>query len=162
MGGTLIFDPVNPNTVLTTVDNNGSSENVATSTDGGTTWAAVPSNVVADVYTPTFSLDSLMNPPVIYALESGNLAVRSTDFGNSWTALGISEMPSADPEFADSAFTATSWSPDGGITWTPVFTNNFRVSPSTPPETVVATSGSPQYLFLPSQTRGLLRINLGP
>ena len=161
IGASVVFDPNNPNILLTTVDNNGTSENLAKSTDGGTTWAATPSNV----WWP-FSLDARSNPAVIYAEEvnssSQGVGAKSADFGTSWTALGISDMPVADPNVANSVFTTTSWSPDGGVTWTPVFTNSLGMDPYSPSSALVAAPGSPQYLFWPSRTKGLLRLVVGP
>ncbi len=178
IGASVIFDPNNPNVLLTTVYNNGSSENLAKSTDSGTTWTATPSAVMGP-----FSVDARSNPSVIYSVEQltttgPSVGVKSTDFGATWTPLNINSATSlanilspplvlvADPSTPNSVFSITSWSPDAGVTWYPLLTNGLGQTAVAIgfgfDEGPVIAPSNPQVMFVTSWTNSLLRFVVGP
>ena len=121
VGGCIAVNPQNPQMLLIA-----DAAGLAISTDGGNTWTETASQT-----TCPFSVHAKANPFIVYALGT-NGAVKSTDFGETWTALNIRANVVADPSTANSAFAVGgeggSWSPDAGTTWYSLLTNGWGES----------------------------------
>ena len=166
VGGCIAVNPQNPQMLLIA-----DAAGLAISTDGGNTWTETASQT-----TCPFSVDAKANPFIVYALGT-NGAVKSTDFGETWTALNIRANVVADPSTANSAFAVGgeggSWSPDAGTTWYSLLTNGWGESSLEPggfEGSGVWASGagmtiapsSPQVMFVASWTNSLWSFVVGP
>jgi hypothetical protein len=168
VGGCLAINPQNPKMLLIA-----EGAGLATSTDGGNTWVETASPVSCP-----FSVDAKSNPTIIYATEPNYAAgtataVRSIDFGKTWTTLSISGPLIADPSTANSVFSVNSWSPDAGTTWYPLLSNGLGQSLLEPGgwETygawasgggMIIAPSSPQVMFVASWNDALWRFVVGP
>jgi photosystem II stability/assembly factor-like uncharacterized protein len=168
VGGCLAIKPQNPKTLLIA-----DAVGLATSTDGGNTWVETASPVSCP-----FSVDAKSNPTIIYATEPNyaagtGTAVRSFDFGKTWTSLNASVPLLADPSTANSVFSVNSWSPDAGTTWYPLLSNGLGQSLLEPGGwgiSGLAASGagmviapsSPQVMFVASWDDAMWYFVVGP
>jgi photosystem II stability/assembly factor-like uncharacterized protein len=157
----LAIDPSNPQVVLA-----GTAGGVYKSADGGGTWALkssaqVPYSIVFDSNRPGY----------VYA--SGAILLKSTDDGETWSQVNLGRsdvggnlMLAIDPESPDTLFLipyggpAVGWSPDGGATWFWLsnglgkFTLGGYLSAS------VVSRTTPEVLYIPSSTVGLVSLTL--
>jgi hypothetical protein len=159
MGGSMAFNPKDPNVLLIGGYDAQWDGELAKSTDGGNSWAATRSPEVGP-----FSIDSRSNPPVVYGTNS-----KSSDFGDNWMTLNMGPPLLADPSAAGSIFSLNSWSSDAGFTWQPLLKNGLGQAAISyggletyfEDGTIIAP-GSPQVMFVTSNTNGLFRFVVGP
>ncbi|MGD0292310.1 MAG: hypothetical protein ABSB30_00485 [Terracidiphilus sp.] len=145
------------------------------STDGGVSWALKDQTQVA------ISIAFDPNHPG-YVYQADNYLLKSTDHGDTWTKVVLaganlqsnsSTTVIVDPEYADNIFltgysqTGTGlflglvgWSPDGGTTWVWLPDNLPQVAmPNSWSLSVIAKS-SPEVLYMPSSSVGVLALTL--
>ena len=169
VGGCLAINPQNPKILLIA-----DAVGLATSTDGGNTWVETASQI-----TCPFSVDTKSTPTIIYAVAPplsnpyDDTAVRSADFGKTWTPLDVAGPLIADPSTANSVFSVNSWSPDAGTTWYALLTNGLGQSLLEPGGAfsygldasgagMAIAPSSPQVMFVASWTHSLWRFVVGP
>jgi photosystem II stability/assembly factor-like uncharacterized protein len=174
VGGCIAVNPQNPQMLLI-ADGVG----IATSKDGGNTWAETPSTV-----TCPFSVDAKSSPSTIYAAQMPNaysaVGAKSTDFGKTWTTLSGGSNLVADPSTANSVFSignsgysVEGWSPDAGVTWYPLLTDGLgqtlvdpggweTIGLSASGQGLIIAPSSPQVMFVSSWTNSVLRFVVGP
>lgn len=170
VGGCLAINPQNPKMLLIQ-----DAAGLATSTDGGNTWVETTSQV-----TCPFSIDAKANPPILYATGSTS-AVKSTNFGETWTNVNIAAILVADPSTAKSVIAVSiypntgSWSPDAGTTWFPLLSSGWGESEIQPGgwaggggglqangTGMIIAPSSPQVMFVASWNDALWRFIVWP
>lgn len=151
-------DPTNANILFV-----GTASGLFKSSDGGNTWALKTSDLFSLI-----SIDGKTTTPVLYGsvgLYTGSSA-KSLDLGETWQSLpSAPTLIVVDPSTANSLFSPTAWSPDGGATWQQLLTSGLgQISTLSANQfqglTIAPTS--PQNLYMTSSSNSVLRFAIGP
>jgi photosystem II stability/assembly factor-like uncharacterized protein len=166
----LAIDPSNPQVLIA-----GTGAGTYKSADGGASWALTDQTQVA--------ISIAFDPNHTgYVYQADNYLLKSTDHGDTWTKVvpeganlqsNASTTVIVDPEYADNIFLTgysqtgsglfpgiVGWSPDGGVTWVWIPDNLPQVAmPANWSLSAIAKS-SPEVLYLPSSSVGVLALTL--
>ncbi len=127
--GSMAMDPTNPNVIYAGTGEGYSNSDslrgagIFKTTDGGTTWAQLPSTSSSSWYYVNRIAINPSNSQILLAATNTGIW-RSTDGGSTWsqrvatTAFDIEFNPTDSSKCIASGLTSVRYSTDGGVTWT--------------------------------------------